>query len=265
MTCGGHGSNLRQGIDVVGASSDAVTGPSTSADGGDPWGRPRDTAPLTRAQWVDQRLREAILSGDLAPDERLITATLVERFSVSPTPLREALQRLSAEGLVEISPQRGARVAALSATDWNEIIELRELLEPVALRDSFDHASPDGLERMERARSALEESLASASATPLQVAIANRDLHDALLSEATSRQLARTIAILTAQSMRYHVLALDVGARDDLVLQHGAALRDTLSQKDAERGCQVLFAHLQALRLAARAISNEDSQVWIAP
>lgn len=248
-----------------GTRSDAVTTQGRSSDSAARWGRPRDAEPLTRAQWVDRRLREAILSGELAPDERLITATLVERFSVSPTPLREALQRLAAEGLVEISPQRGARVAALSATDWTEIIELRELLEPVALRDSFDHASPDSLDRMERARGALRDILASASATPLQVAIANRDLHDALLSEATSRQLTRTIAVLTAQSMRYHVLALGDGAGTNLVLEHGAGLRSTLSHKDAERGCETLTAHLRALRVAARTISNEDAQAWIAP
>ena len=89
---------------------------------GDPWSSYLSNPP-TRAQWVDQRLRQAILAGALEPDERLITATLSEQFSVSPTPLREALQRLAAEGLVEITPQRGARVAALERFTADPIYE----------------------------------------------------------------------------------------------------------------------------------------------
>lgn len=224
-------------------------------------GRGHDSAPLTRAQWVDQRLREAILSGQLAPDERLITATLVERFSVSPTPLREALQRLAAEGLVEITPQRGARVAALSQTDWLEILELRSILEPGALRDSFANATDEAMAEMEEARKALTETVAPTAVTPLRAAIANRDLHDALLAAAPSRQLARTIAVLTAQSVRYHVRALADGPDNGLVLEHGAALRKALRGRDHERAQQMLTAHLRALTAAAHEIGDHDSAV----
>ena len=55
----------------------------------------------TRADWVDARLRSDILSGALPPGERLVVADLADRYGVSPTPLREALRRLAAEGLVE--------------------------------------------------------------------------------------------------------------------------------------------------------------------
>jgi GntR family transcriptional regulator, carbon starvation induced regulator len=217
---------------------------------GDPWSSAQSDPP-TRAQWVDQRLRQAILSGTLAPDERLITAVLSERFSVSPTPLREALQRLAAEGLVEITPQRGARVAALSASDWLEIIELRAILEPVALRDSFAD--------MEQARRVLATAIVPDQATPLAIAAANRSLHDALLSRATSRQLVRMITVLSAQSMRYHVLALARVGTSPLVLTHGQALRQALRERDANRAEVILTAHLQSLRDAAPAVFAEDS------
>jgi GntR family transcriptional regulator, carbon starvation induced regulator len=222
---------------------------------GDPWSS-YAADPPTRAQWVDQRLRQAILSGALAPDERLITATLSELFSVSPTPLREALQRLAAEGLVEITPQRGARVAALSARDWLEILELRAILEPVALRDSFAHASDADFGVMEQARHDLSALVVAAQVPPLEIAGANRALHDALLARATSRQLTRMIAVLNAQSMRYHVLALARGDTKSLVLTHHDELRPALDGRDAGQAAQILGAHLDALSEAAALIGT---------
>ena len=70
--------------------------------------------PLTRADWVDRELRAAILAGDLQPGQKLQPGVLGKRWSVSPTPLREAFQRLAAEGLLEITPQRGTRVTPVS-------------------------------------------------------------------------------------------------------------------------------------------------------
>jgi GntR family carbon starvation induced transcriptional regulator len=244
----------REGPGLVELSSRNLTG--------DPWSWSSDLSePPTRAQWVDQRLRQAILSGALAPDERLITAMLCERFSVSPTPLREALQRLAAEGLVELTPQRGARVAALSARDWLEIIELRAMLEPRALQDSFAHASGPDFGVMERAREVLAALVMTARAAPLELAAANRALHHALLAKATSRQLTRMITVLNAQSMRYHVLALAGSEVKGLVLSHDEVLRLALDERDPDPVAEILSAHLSALRGAARLIDRDTAAV----
>src|SRR6266567_7034052 len=93
--------------------------------------------PPTRADWVEQRLRRDVLSGEFAPGERLLAATLVKRYAVSPTSLREALQRLATDGLLTMTPQRGVRVAPISLRSAKEIYELRCLLEPLALSKSL--------------------------------------------------------------------------------------------------------------------------------
>ena len=67
-------------------------------------------APGTRADWAHQRLKAAILTGELAPGTKLVVDELSQRWAVSPTPLREAFQRLGGHGLVELTSQRGARV-----------------------------------------------------------------------------------------------------------------------------------------------------------
>src|SRR5690349_17528608 len=84
---------------------------------------PQRTVPATRSEWALERLRTAILQGELAPGERLRANDLAERWDVSATPLREALQRLASDGLVAMEPQRDARVATPSVREAAEIYE----------------------------------------------------------------------------------------------------------------------------------------------
>ncbi|HWG60973.1 MAG TPA: GntR family transcriptional regulator [Streptosporangiaceae bacterium] len=81
------------------------------------------------ADVVARRLGQAILSGEIAPGSRLREETLAKQFSVSRTPVREALIMLSASGLVEVEPNRGATVLRLTADDVAEVYRLRALLE----------------------------------------------------------------------------------------------------------------------------------------
>ncbi len=81
------------------------------------------------ADVVARRLGQAILSGEIAPGTRLREVTLAKQFSVSRTPVREALIMLSASGLAEVEPNRGATVLQLTADDVAEVYHLRALLE----------------------------------------------------------------------------------------------------------------------------------------
>jgi DNA-binding GntR family transcriptional regulator len=88
------------------------------------------------------RLRQFILEGDLEPGARLQEVELAEQLGVSRTPVREALRALSAQGLVEILPNRGARVARWSIKDLEEIYELRIMLESHAAQRAAIRISP---------------------------------------------------------------------------------------------------------------------------
>ncbi len=81
-----------------------------------------------------RQLRAEILSGALAPGERLIEEQLTRRFGTSRAPLREALRLLGQQGLVEHLPRRGVRVVDLSPRDIDELFSLRDALEQFALR-----------------------------------------------------------------------------------------------------------------------------------
>jgi len=115
----------------------------------------RTVVPLSRTAWATERLRSDILSGELAPGSRLVPRLLCERYSVSATPLREAMQSLSREGLVELTPQLGARVSPLSAHEAKDLFELRIKLEPEAIFRSLSLAPPERFEQIAHAYHAM--------------------------------------------------------------------------------------------------------------
>src|SRR5919205_3391293 len=88
------------------------------------------------------RLRRFILEGDLEPGARIQEVELAAQLGVSRTPVREALRTLSSQGLVELLPNRGARVARWSVKDLDEIYELRVMLESHAAQRAATRMSP---------------------------------------------------------------------------------------------------------------------------
>jgi DNA-binding GntR family transcriptional regulator len=108
-----------------------------------------------------RRLRSEILSGILAPGERLVEEQLTQQFGISRAPLREALRQLAEQGLVEHLPRRGARVAVLSAEDADELFGLRDLLERYAVDLAFARPQPVSLDGL----TAAWEEMASAART----------------------------------------------------------------------------------------------------
>src|SRR5262249_57337175 len=86
-------------------------------------------------------IRESILAGRIPAGARIGEVDLARQLSVSRTPIREALSRLAAEGLVELSPNRGARVASWTPEQLREIFEVRLRLEPYAVSQAVPRLS----------------------------------------------------------------------------------------------------------------------------
>lgn len=139
-----------------------------------------------RAQ-ILEALRAALVDGDLMPGEVYSAPALGERFGVSATPVREAMQQLAHEGAVEVVPNRGFRVAERSPRELAELAEIRSLLEvPVMLR----LARTVPAERWAGLRPLAEETSAAAARGDLAAYVdADRAFHRAILSLAGNRQL----------------------------------------------------------------------------
>jgi DNA-binding GntR family transcriptional regulator len=134
-----------------------------------------------------RRIRHEILSGALAPGERLIEEQLTQRFGTSRAPLREALRSLGQQGLVEHLPRRGVRVTELSREDVDELFGLRDVLERYAVEIALP---PSGAHDLSGLAMALEGMATAVEADdPLSENEAHRRFHVALVGLAGHRQL----------------------------------------------------------------------------
>jgi DNA-binding GntR family transcriptional regulator len=135
-----------------------------------------------------RQLREEILSGQLAPGQRLVEDQIRLRFSISRAPLREALRSLAQQGLVEHLPRRGARVTELTPTEVNQLFAIRRVLERHAIECAFPLAG--GEEQLGEVQQWLElMRRADADGDELQKDDAHRAFHAAVVGLAGNRQL----------------------------------------------------------------------------
>jgi len=149
------------------------------------------------SEQIAQELRDAIQSGKLKPGERLVERALATRLGVSHIPIREALGRLADEGLVERTPRRGARVAALSEKELREISSLRIVLEQfVALRAQMVWNAESEKMLRDIATSMVESSQAGDVDTMFAL---DRKFHETLWELAGHQLLMSTVAQLRAR------------------------------------------------------------------
>jgi GntR family carbon starvation induced transcriptional regulator len=211
-----------------------------------------ETAPQTRSDWVYERLKLAIVSGELPPGARLVAAELAQRWALSPTPLREAFQRLEGIGLVELSSQRGARVASTSVAEAEEIYELRLMIEPWALRRSLERSDDAHRAEVTAAHKRLFE-LLSPSSDDLLILEAHRAFHAALLARCPSLWARRLTNLLAEHSQRYLLLNAQYSEHvSESMAEHPQMLEATLTG-DVEQAVRLLVVHLQGSLAAARA------------
>src|SRR5689334_3077689 len=103
------------------------------------------------------QLRERILGGEYVPGERLAEVELAEKLGVSRTPVREALRRLAAEGLVDITANKGARVVEYPRTDLERIFEIRARVEGMSARIAAETATTADIDRLEEIATVLKD------------------------------------------------------------------------------------------------------------
>jgi len=149
-----------------------------------------DPGPTTRYDWVDARLQAEIALGNLLPGHRVKVNDLAVEWKMSPSPLREAVQRLAARGVLTMSPQRGARVADISLEEARELYELRIQLEPQAPRCSLENSDPSYVADVKAAHKAFVALRKRPNPpTVAEVYRAHRAFHDSTYARCTSRWL----------------------------------------------------------------------------
>jgi DNA-binding GntR family transcriptional regulator len=200
--------------------------------------------PLARVSTVDAlvaALRREVLDGARAGGSRLRERELCEAYGVARHTLRAALRALAAEGLVCIEPNRGARVAQLSAQDVRWLYELRAALELEAAHLALERHGGRLPASVHGAQRALERACAGADPAWSAVADAHFDLHAALVAAAGSPRIAAAHAALAGE-LRLFLLQLRPHATARGLAEQHAALLAALERD----GPAALREHLRA-------------------
>lgn len=201
-----------------------------------------DSAPVngTRATAAYALLRRHIIRGELLPGEKLRVDALAARFGLGPTPLREALNRLSMEKLVWQQDQRGFRVAPVSTEHLLELTRTRSWITEIALRESIAHgdgAWEDGIVMAYRRLMRTDNRLASAprELNPEWEDL-HRSFHDALTAACPSPMLLDYAARLFEEGDRYRNLSVRGGSSDarDVKTEHRQIMEAVLDRNTGE-------------------------------
>lgn len=184
-------------------------------------------------------LLAAIRGGEFQPGDRLRETDVAERLSLSRTPVREALRRLEADGIVEHRPRLGAVIRKLSHAELVELYEMRIVLERTAAEMAAKHAAPaevDALNDLNRDMAKGPPSLAAAL---------NQDFHRSIYMATRNRFLLDAARALNNALMLLGPTTLDDPARIKVVTAQHQDIIDAIAQGDAAAAGAAAATHLQ--------------------
>jgi DNA-binding GntR family transcriptional regulator len=198
-----------------------------------------------RTLWeqVRDRLREDILAGRLEPGTELSEVALAKDFGTSRGPLREALGRLASEGLVTITPRRGAVVAQLSREEFIDAYQVREALETLAVRLAVPLMSDAEIAHLRELCELMDR---AARDDEVRVFFdTNNSFHEALVRGSRNRKLHDVHRMLVGQMVPYLPRSLELrGNLQQSVAEHQAILA-AIEDRDVERAAALLAEHIE--------------------
>ena len=199
----------------------------------------------TQATLVYDQIRQDILTGLLKPGEPLRVERLRERYDTGGSPVREALNRLSANGLVGNLDNRGFSVPEVSIEELRELYKTRFWIEEIALRESIAHGDEAWEESVVLAMHRLNRTPRNANdenESDLEWEAGHRAFHMALISACESRFMLRFCHQLHDQSDRYRQLAVAIDPKRKSEDEH-AAIFDAVINRDVELSTSLLKEH----------------------
>jgi len=187
-------------------------------------------------------LRDAIVTGDLKPGERLMEVELAEKMGVSRTPVREAIRRLETEGLVIMTPRKGTHVAELSIKDIIDVLEVRAALDGLATELAARNIKQEHLRQLDNIH---KQYAAALQKENLAMAIKKDvEFHDAIYNAAGNIKLMNVAGNLREQIYRFRVLYMkDFSNAADVLEEHQLILK-SLTEQNYEMASNLAKEHI---------------------
>ena len=203
----------------------------------------------TKKDLITEILREAILSGELAPGERLLQERLAERFEVSPTPIREAVQQLVAEGVLSHSPYRGVQVAEVRLEDVQEIYLIRSVIEELATQMAVLNLRILDVRQLQLYQNEIKAHVENNDLTALRKL--NYEFHMLIYSASHMPFLMNMIRILWTK-FPWDILHVLPQRAQSAIEEHQAIL-NAINEGDAELAGKLMRLHIENGSFALRA------------
>lgn len=209
-------------------------------------------SPVQRSKSLHEQTYEAlrafILSGELAPGERLVETQLAEKLNVSRTPIREALRQLQRENLLMADTHGGLCVPTLSTEDAMHLYDCRIALEQLAVREACANAIEEEIQEIERwvlRAEALESDMLTSSNSAQMLGV-DYCFHRAIASSSHNRwlmsmldQLFDQMTLLRTQTTRHNPQVLDIRGEHRPIFE-------AIARRDADAAAQAVHTHLSA-------------------
>ncbi len=205
---------------------------------------------------VFKTLREAILRGDLKPGERLMELQLAAKLGVSRTPIREAIRMLQQEGLAVTIPRRGAEVAAMTEKDMEDVLQVREALEILAVQLASEKITKEQIAELEERLKAFEQAVETAEVK--QIAQSDIDFHDLIYTAAENPRLVVLLNNLREQIYRYRVEYLKDEKNYPRLIEEHRQIVQGLKERNEQYVVEMTKKHMDNQANAVRNIIRQQ-------
>ncbi len=191
---------------------------------------------------VFNTLRQAILTGELRPGERLMEIHLADRLGVSRTPIREAIRKLELEGLVVMIPRKGAQVARITEKNLKDVLEVRRALDMLAARLACHRMSDE--EKKELKKACDEFAGVVKDNNTKDITEADVRFHDIILKSTNNERLIQLVNNLAEQMYRYRLEYIKDSSYHSRLVQEHEAIYHAIINNQEEKAAEAVVLHI---------------------
>lgn len=191
---------------------------------------------------VFNTLRQAILRGELEPGERLLEIQLAQKLGVSRTPVREAIRKLELDGLVIMSPRKGAEVASITEKDMRDVLEVRTTLEELAVTLACKNMRPEIVASLKAANRNFETAIIAKDV--VRIVEEDVNFHDIIYDATGNDRLIQVINNLREQMYRYRLEYVKDSRTHSILISEHEDIIHQLSVNNEERAKVVMKQHI---------------------
>ena len=195
---------------------------------------------------VFNTLRQAILTGELKPGERLMEIHLADKLGVSRTPIREAIRKLELEGLVTMIPRRGAEVAQITGKSLQDVLEVRSSLDALCAELACERISDEEIVALGEACKAFEE--ATLTKDTRKIAAADVALHDIIVQATGNKRLVQLVNNLAEQMYRYRFEYIKDFSMHERLIEEHRVIYEAIKSKDKKTAAAAAVTHIDNQR-----------------